>query len=226
MSCQREERSCWGWLVFIQLTRAFPIWCQHIHVAPVRKAETKLLRTVTIDKGIAYLIDVSISTLCQWEKLKWCYWGRLAFIQWMDKGIAYLICQHIHVTPVRKAEMKLLRMVRIWRIQSQLTRALPTWLMSAYPHCASEKSQNEAIEDGEHSSRNWWTRVLPTWCRHIHVVLVRKGSLMKLFLEGIPSNWQGALPTWCQHIHIVPAHLMLAYPCCASERNRAAVRDG
>ena len=166
--------------------------CQHIHIAPVRKAKTKLLRMVSI-------------------------WRMRVLPTW---------CRHIHVAPVRKAETKLLRMVSIWRIQSQLTRALPTWLMSAYPHRASEKSQNEAIEDGEHSSRNWWMRVLPTWCRHIHVVLVRKGSLMKLFLEGIPLNWRGALPAWRQHIHVVPAHLMSAYLRRASERNGAAVGDG
>ena len=185
--------------------------------------------TVTIDEGIVYLIDVGISTSRQWEKLKRSYWGWLEFDRYSHNWRGHCLpdwCWHIHIAPVRKAKTKLLRMVSIWQIQSQLTRALPTWLMLAYPHCTSEKSQNEAIEDGEHSSWNWWMRVLPTWCRHIHIVLVRKGSLMKLFLEGIPSNWQGALPAWCQHIHVMPAHLMSAYPHHASKRNRAAVGDG
>ena len=88
--------------------------------------------TVTIDKGIAYLIDVSISTLHQWEKPKWSYWGWWAFIpELMDEGIAYLMSAY----PCCASEKRFFNEAVLGRDSFKLTGGI-TRLMSAYPRRA------------------------------------------------------------------------------------------
>ena len=198
MLCQWEKlkRSYWGWLAFDRYSHnwrghCLPDWCWHIHIMPVRKAKTKLLRMVSIHPGIdgwGYCLpDVGISTSCQWEKPKRSYWGWWAFIlELMDEGIAYLMSAY----PRHASEKRFFDEAVLGRDSFKLMGGI-TCLMSAYPRCACSPDVGISTScqwEKQSCCWGWLTliqsmRELCTWCQHIHVMPARKIVAKKLQLS-------------------------------------------
>jgi len=136
-----------------------------------------------LTRGIAYLIDVGISTSCQREKRRcwgWLTWRGHCLPEW---------CRHIHVVPAR--ETKLLRMVNIHAIDEGIAYLNDVGISTS---CQREKR----------SCWGWLTwrgHCLPEWCRHIHVVPARETKLLRMVnIHAIDEGH--CLPDWCRHIHV------------------------